>query len=267
MAWQSTNVVVNGARVHYLRSGGSGPPLLLLHGFSDSGGCWSRVAHDLEDSYDVVMPDARGHGRSERAGGPVDAAQRVADAAGLITALRLHRPAVAGHSMGAMTAAALEVAHPELVGCLVLEDPAWREPQPAQPAGPGRWDYLRRCQEMPLEQVPDYCHELHPTWAPAEVEPWVEAKRQFDLTLLDGPMPESPPWRETAASIGCPTLLVTGDPELGAIVTEDVAAEAAALSGCRVEHIAAAGHNIRREQYGRYHIALLGFLHAEYPPQ
>jgi pimeloyl-ACP methyl ester carboxylesterase len=108
--------------------------------------------------------------------------------------------------------------------------------------------------------------ELHPTWSDADLEPWVEAKRQFDLAQLDGPQAPPPPWRDVVAAIQCPTLLITGDPELGAIVTEDVAQEAATLSGCRVEHIAAAGHNIRREQFARYRIAVLDFLHEAYPP-
>src|SRR5262249_61980275 len=63
--WAEGEIEANGIRQHYYRTGGEGPALLLLHGFMESGLCWLRVAKALEGNYDVVMPDARGHGRSE----------------------------------------------------------------------------------------------------------------------------------------------------------------------------------------------------------
>ena len=59
------NVQANGINIHYYRTGDSNKPsILLLHGITDSGECWPRVAHDLAGSYDVIMTDARGHGHS-----------------------------------------------------------------------------------------------------------------------------------------------------------------------------------------------------------
>jgi pimeloyl-ACP methyl ester carboxylesterase len=258
--WSSGDVTVNGVRLHYHRTGnGDRPPLVLLHGFSDAGLCWSRVARDLESAFDVVMPDARGHGASERAGSSFDPSLRAADAAGVIEALGLGGAIVGGHSMGAATAAEIATGRPELVGRLVLEDPPWRDATGAPDRG--RWDYLRRCQEMPPEDVPAYGRELHPTWDEAEIGPWAAAKLAFDLALLDARAMGSPrPWRSVAAGIRCPALLVTADVELGAIVTADAAAEAARRGGVRIEHIAGAGHNIRRERYDRYIEALRAFV-------
>lgn len=259
--WSEGDVEVGGVTLHYLRTGGDGPPLVLLHGFSDSGPCWSRVARELEGEWDVVMPDARGHGRSDRAGSSYDPALRAADAAGVIEALGLSGAVVGGHSMGAMTAAEVAAARPELVGRLVLEDPPWRDATGASAAG--RWDYIRRAQEMPAADVPAFCREMHPAWDDAEIGPWVEAKRAFDLSLLDAPGTGSPrPWRSVASAIRCPMLLITGDVELGAIVTPEAAAEAARLSGGTAAHVAGAGHNIRREGYERYMELLRGFLRA-----
>lgn len=258
--WSEGDVTVNGARLHYHRTGGDGPPLVLLHGFSDAGPCWSRVARDLEGTYDVVMPDARGHGASERAGASFDPALRASDAAGVIEALGLRGAVVGGHSMGAMTAAEVAAARPELVERVVLEDPPWRDGMPSAP-DPGRWDYIRRAQEMPAEDVPAFCRQLHPTWDDAEVGPWVDAKRAFDLALLGARAIGSPrSWRSVAEGIRCPMLLITADVDQGAIVTPDAAAEAARLGGGRVAHIAGAGHNIRRERYGPYMDAIRGFL-------
>ncbi len=262
--WASGDVDVNGVRLHYHRTGGGGRPLVLLHGFSDSGLCWTRVARDLEADYDVIMPDARGHGRSDRGGAAFDGSQRAADAAGVIRGLGLDRVAVAGHSMGAATAAELAATDPDLVACLVLEDPPWRDEMQATP---GRWDYIKHCQELPAEEVPAYCRELHPTWDEDEVGPWADAKRRFDLSLLEAPRPGSPPpWRDLAARIRCPLLLLTADTDRGAIVTPEGGAEAARLAGGLLEHIAGAGHNIRREQYQAYRAAFVQFLHRVYPP-
>src|SRR5205807_8111357 len=64
-ALSEDNVQANGITIHYYCTGGDNKPsILLLHGITDSGQCWPRVAHDLESSYDVIMTDARGHGHS-----------------------------------------------------------------------------------------------------------------------------------------------------------------------------------------------------------
>ncbi len=260
--WVSGDVDVDGVRLHYHRTGGDGPPLVLLHGFSDSGLCWTRVARDLESDYDVVMPDARGHGRSDPAGRRREAGSLATEAAGLIRALDLDRVALMGHSMGAATAAEVAGADPDLVACVVLEDPPWRDQWEATP---GRWDYLRRARELPPENLLAYGRQMHPTWDEAEVGPWAEAKLQLDLSLLDGPRGEPRPWREIAAAIHCPVLLLTADTELGGIMSPEAGAEAARLANGRLEHIAGAGHNIRRERYQDYRAAVRNFLQHVYP--
>jgi N-formylmaleamate deformylase len=67
--WKHNDLTVNGARMHYYRAGPGREkrPLVLVHGFSDNGLCWALTARDLESEYDVIMPDMRAHGLSERA--------------------------------------------------------------------------------------------------------------------------------------------------------------------------------------------------------
>jgi len=62
--WFEGTVMANGIHQHYYRTGGDKPSLILLHGFSENGLCWSRVAKALEQDNDVIMVDARGHGLS-----------------------------------------------------------------------------------------------------------------------------------------------------------------------------------------------------------
>jgi pimeloyl-ACP methyl ester carboxylesterase len=130
--WQQTTIVANGIRQHFLRSGGDKPPLLLLHGFMESGVSWLRVAKDLAERYDVIMPDACVHGRS--AGGETGFSPEIlaADVVALINALKLDRPILIGRSNGAITAFLIAADEPTLVRALILEDPpAGGRPAPA----------------------------------------------------------------------------------------------------------------------------------------
>src|SRR5207244_10628335 len=96
--WSSDDVDVNGVRIHYYRTGGDKPPAVLSHGATDNGLCWTRLARALEPDYDVIMPDARGHGLSDAPESGYTSADRAADLAALIEALRLLKPTVGGHS-------------------------------------------------------------------------------------------------------------------------------------------------------------------------
>jgi pimeloyl-ACP methyl ester carboxylesterase len=62
MEYQEGNVIVEGIKIHYYRSGGKKPPMVLLYGATDDGLCWGRTAYELAERYDVIMPDAQGHG-------------------------------------------------------------------------------------------------------------------------------------------------------------------------------------------------------------
>jgi N-formylmaleamate deformylase len=125
--WFSDAVISNGIQIHYVRTGGDKPALVLAHGFSDNGLCWTPVALALEGDYDVIMPDARGHGLSDAPETGYDTVDQVADLVGFIRALELERAGLMGHSMGANTVAFTAATHPDLVSYAILEDPPWRE--------------------------------------------------------------------------------------------------------------------------------------------
>src|SRR5262249_49329948 len=138
--WQSGDVEANGIRLHYTRTGGARPPLVLAHGVTDDGLCWTPVAEALAPDYDVIMVDARGHGRSDALETGYDPATQAADLACVIAALGLHKPAVLGHSMGAATTLVLAGMYSNLPGAILLEDPpgwwvAAPEPASAEQAG------------------------------------------------------------------------------------------------------------------------------------
>ena len=77
--------------------------------------CWTPVIEALAGQYDIIAPDARGHGLTDGPEQGYSAADHVADAAAFIQALKLDRPAVLGHSMGGAEATLLAASHPKLV--------------------------------------------------------------------------------------------------------------------------------------------------------
>ena len=121
--WQTGSVETkDGVHVHYTRTGGEKPAVLLLHGVQVNGLMWLRTAKRLETAYDVIMPDFRGHGQTGSLEKGVSAEILVSDLIALIHALGLDKPFLVGHSMGADIAGRLAAAYP-LRG-VVLVDPA-----------------------------------------------------------------------------------------------------------------------------------------------
>ncbi len=271
--WFSGDVNANGLRIHYFRTGGDKPPLVLSHGATDNGLCWTRVARELESDYDVILPDARGHGLSDAPASGYSSGDRAADLVAFIDALGVQRPAVGGHSMGAATTLRFIADYPDVASCAVLEDPSFRlgeSPAPASTLGPENpRDAMRRAVEAAkadgLEATISRGRAASPTWHDAEFEPWAQAKIQVSWSYLDdlsrGSM--SSEWLNQLAYVTCPLLLVTSDPELGGIVTLAAAEQARQiLPELQVVHLSGAGHNIRREQFGPFVSAVRGFLAA-----
>jgi N-formylmaleamate deformylase len=266
--WDGGFAAVGGERFYYLRSvARSGiflRPLVLLHGASDNGDCWTPAAGHWTATYDVILPDNRGHGRSPRVS-PEQSVDVVADHVAVLQALRLHGIALGGHSMGAETAANLAVQQPELVSALVLEDPPWRV-QPQDPETARQWvQRTLRWRDMTIEQRIATQKSYYPRWSDEELRVWAPAKGEYDYNYLTAHHPTLD-WRETASRLHCPGLLVTGDTADGAMVTPEVAAYVAQVwPQVQVVRIAGAGHNIRREQPRAYFQALDTFLAQHYP--
>jgi len=271
VAWKAADLQANGIKLHYHRTGGNKPPLVLAHGLTDNGLCWTPIAQALEADYDLIMLDARGHGRSDVPAQGYTDADHAADYAGAIQALGLTKPALLGHSMGAATIAYLAAHEPEMVSCILLEDPPWRLGPPPEVVANGpsfaenwRNEVIRR-HSLSAEQILAEGHKERPMWSEAEFAPWVLAKQQVSPNAIDYASTRSTPWTTYVADIVCPTLLIRGAAELGGIITDELAREAVRLNPrIQAAHIAGAGHSIRREQFDAYVAAVRQFLVAVY---
>jgi N-formylmaleamate deformylase len=259
--WSEGNLQLDDVRIHYYRTGaGEKPPLVLLHGFTDNGLCWSEVARAWEGDFDVIMPDARGHGLSSgSASGDYRRQAMAEDVAALIRTLNLGPVRLGGHSMGGGVAMVVASEWPELVRAVVLEDAALFLPRERLASSPEeiqqRYGWLFAARAQSLEERKAACQK-NTGWSEVTVEQWAISKDQLNEAILPaGPAPVSgdrPPL-EVLAAIRCPLLLVTGDPARGALITPEQAAQVlAAQPRARELHIPATGHCIRYDQPREY---------------
>jgi haloacetate dehalogenase len=119
-------VTANGITIHVCY-GGTGPPLLLLHGYPQTHVMWHKVAPVLARRFTVVCPDLRGYGDSCKPPGGQDhdgyAKRTMAqDQVAVMAALGFGRFAVAGHDRGARVALRMALDHPQAVSRLAVLD-------------------------------------------------------------------------------------------------------------------------------------------------
>lgn len=257
--WQTDYVEANGIRLHYYRTGGSKPPVVLAHGISDDGLCWSPVAEALAEDYDVVMVDARGHGKSDAPEQGYGLSALAEDLADVIGQLELDRPAILGHSMGGATTLVLAGTHTDIPRAILIEDAgalnltATTQTQEERRRPSPLFDWIASVKRKTRDELLEEQRTQTPRWSEAELAPWADAKHRLSLNILNRANSEPVDWEAILPRITCPALLITADPELGAIVNDQQASELQArVPQLRVAHIPDAGHNIRRDQFGRY---------------
>ena len=127
------DIAVNGTTIH-VRSGGSGPAVVLLHGYGETGDMWAPLAIDLARDHTVVVPDLRGLGLSAKPAGGFDKKTQAADVDGVMTAIGIEDADVVAHDIGNMVAFQVAAQHPERVRKLVLID--------APVPGVGPWEEI-----------------------------------------------------------------------------------------------------------------------------
>jgi len=126
-------VVGNGATIH-VRSGGSGPAVVLLHGYGETGDMWAPLAVELARDHTVIVPDLRGLGLSSKPPGGFDKKTQADDVLGVMKALNVAQADVVAHDIGNMVAFQFAARYPERVRRLVLID--------APVPGVGPWEEI-----------------------------------------------------------------------------------------------------------------------------
>jgi len=134
-SFRAQNIRTDGATL-YVRVGGHGPAIVLLHGFGDTGDMWAPLAADLARDYTVIVPDLRGMGLSSQPSGGYDKLTQAADIRSVVMKLGQDRAVVVGHDIGTMVAYAYAMRYPDKTEKLVVMD----APIPGVPP----WDSIVR---------------------------------------------------------------------------------------------------------------------------
>lgn len=263
-SWATSRADVNSVTIAYLRTGGDKPSAVLLHGLMGSGAGWTPVARVLEAELDVIMPDARGHGRSSAPDSGYRYPDLAADAVGLVRELGLERPVLIGHSMGGLTAALVASQIGHLLRGLVLVDPTFlsseRQREVHESDVAAHHHHAMRLGRSALLQD---ALARHTHRSPELVEVQVEARLDTSPAAFDILRPPNPPYRELVTSLEVPTLLVIGDKP---VVTLEMATELRELNPrVRIEQIDDAGHGLPFDQPERLAQSVLAFV-RELPP-
>ena len=252
-----------------VRHGGSGPPILLLHGHPRTHTTWHRVAPLLADTFTVVCPDLRGYGQSSKPPDEPDHAQAskramARDVVALMRTLGHERFAVVGHDRGAYAALRTALDHPAAVHRLVILDAVpigealartdarfaqrWAhwfffglpdKPERAILCDPEAW-YRNDPDAMGIENHADYREAIHD---PATVHAMIEDYRAglgIDRAVDDAD-------RAAGRKVGVPVLVLwAADDDLGELYGDPLAIWRAWADDVR-GHEVPSGHHMAEE--------------------
>jgi pimeloyl-ACP methyl ester carboxylesterase/uncharacterized protein (DUF302 family) len=106
----------------FVRFGGNGPVVLLLHGYAENSDSWAPLSADLMKDHTVVVPDLRGIGRSSKPASGYDKKTQAKDIRAVVTSLGFDKTFVVAHDIGNMVAYAYAATYPDKVERLVVMD-------------------------------------------------------------------------------------------------------------------------------------------------
>ncbi len=259
--WISSICETNCINTHYLRTGGNKPPLILLHGLMANGACWTDVAQALEDEYDVIMPDARGHGKSSVPHEGYQYETLANDVVDLIEALRLSFPIVMGHSMGGMTAALLASQKRKPLRGIILADPPFLSPEVQREVYEGDTiEQQRQFLSRSFDDILTDAKERQPHRSLDILKRVNQARYQTSLAPFEILKPPNPDYTQLVRNIDVESLLVIADK---GIISEKMADELKSLNPkLEVGMITEAGHGLHYDQPEQFAAVVQSFLRS-----
>jgi pimeloyl-ACP methyl ester carboxylesterase len=281
--WSDGYAYANGIRIHYYHAkpAQGKPVMVMVHGVTDNGLCWTTLTWKLQDSYDIYMLDARGHGLSDPFTCTDNGETLVKDVVEFVRAMKFEKPVLMGHSMGAATVMRLGAEYPDLAKAIIMLDPGVGRRRPGGTTGPGRDTARNRppaVPQQPQTTAPDrlsvnmfgnpeilvaqnnYKFEdlvatgrrQFPKWDIVDIQYWALSKKQYHgaysndtWQAMSGTMSTG----EALAKIQVPALILKADasPE----VRKNNEEAAAVMQKGKLIHIDGAGHNLHHDQLAR----------------
>ncbi|MGH7333456.1 MAG: alpha/beta fold hydrolase [Candidatus Rokuibacteriota bacterium] len=246
---------INGLDISYEVSG-SGPPVLLTHGYSSTGRAWSEQQRALTPRYRLISWDMRGHGETESPTDPAhySHALTMGDMQGLLRHLGVERAVIGGLSLGGTMSLAFHAKHPEMVRALVICDsgPGYRNA-----TARAEWNQraLARAADLEargLEALASGSRDMREAVRRHRSAQGLAHAARGMLTQADSSIIDSLP------AIRVPTLVIVGDQDTPFIASCEYMAKK--IPGARLEVIKDAGHSSNLDQPEAFNRVLLAFL-------
>ncbi len=241
-----------GVSIHY-EIHGSGPPVLLSHGYGATCRMWDAQVAAFADRYRLILWDMRGHGQSGDPGDPASYSQAltVGDMAAVLNASGEERAIIGGLSLGGVMSLAFHLAHPERVRALLLCDtgPGFRNPEAR-----AQWNAraLARAEELEAKGMAAFRGGGETRLGTHRSARGLAGAARGMLAQQDSALIDSLP------RIAVPTLVLVGSEDKNFLGAADYMA--GKIPGAQKAVIEAAGHAANLDQPAAFNAAVTAFL-------
>jgi pimeloyl-ACP methyl ester carboxylesterase len=265
----------NGLKFHYVEWGFlDAPPLLCLHGITQTAHSWDEVAEALSSDYRVICLDQRGHGDSDWAPtGEYNRQVMAADVDAVTDALGLPQFLLCGMSMGGINSITFTAAHPNKVKALVIVDVS---PEIKTEGVQNIRSFIQASDELDsFDAFVERAHQFNPRRSLDNIRsrlshnlkqlPSGKWTWKYDKALRSGERSFNASglldlW-DDVAKIRCPTLILKGG-ESDILSSEGAEKLRAAIPGSQLAVIPGAGHSVMGDNPEAFVEAVRGFLGA-----
>jgi pimeloyl-ACP methyl ester carboxylesterase len=245
----------DGTKIHY-EVHGSGPPLILTHGYSSTSAMWQGQIEALAKRHKLIVWDMRGHGQSDYPDDPAaySEALTVGDIAALLDEVGAAKAVVGGLSLGGYMSLAFYRAHPERVSALLIIDtgPGFKKDDAREAWNKRALDTAERFEHHGLDVLKSASRERSSV-SHRDASGLARAARDM-LTQRDARVIELLP------EIKVPSLVVVGADDTPFLAASDYMA--AKIPGAQKAVIPAAGHAVNIDQPQAFLDAVVPFLEA-----
>lgn len=244
----SKQVPTGSVTLHVTEYGDRPDPVILLHGIGSDASTWWPVVDELAAHFRLIVPEQRGHGKSDKPESGYQIPLFADDLEGLLAAYEIDRPLVFGHSMGGMVTLEWAARNPDRGRGFVIEDTPFR-PAPNSDDLFANWIAMATSTPTEVEKV--YRRD-NPHWPDEDV-----ARRAVMITSTAPAVFHEmrgrrwlPPAERFAklTAVTTPALLLYGDTEAGSMIPQEDADQfAATLKAGKTYYIPGGSHSLHRD--------------------
>jgi pimeloyl-ACP methyl ester carboxylesterase len=277
--WSDGYTYANGIRIHYYRATPQPkkPVIVMVHGVTDNGLCWTTLTEKLQGEFDIYMLDTRGHGLSDPFTTSDNGETLIKDVVEFVKVMQFKSPILMGHSMGAATVMRAGAEYPQVGRAIIMLDPLLRsitggpgtaargvpnrspQPQASAPSDGtnnrlsvsmfGSPETLAAQNNYSFEDLVATGHRQNPLWGKADVEYWALSKKQYHgpyTSEASQAMTGTMNIGNSLSKIQVPAIILKAD-AAGDVRKANEQAAAAMPKG-KIVHIDGASHNLHHDK-------------------